>query len=243
VRKNGTKNVPCVLIEGESFADIGIMSAGFFGEALVMSDRPPTFADFFSDRLAPMMRLKPWTKIVRVRAEESMLPVILPDVAIQKEERVLVEEVKPEGVTAEDFKIEKEDWNVYRLSDRTILKVRQLLVKVTKPAALQEGQPNLQLQTSALLTATLSPTKIKGPPDTRQYTPQELSGFVVEPNMKFKTIHAAVNEYATTSGMKVLLQFGRITVGRTSKYDANGDPQYLVEVQTNIQLVPSVKNP
>jgi hypothetical protein len=60
--------------------------------------------------------------------------------------------------------------------------------------------------------------------------------------MKFKTIRAIVNEYLTTSGIKILLQLARITVGRTSKFDANGDPRYLVNAQISIQIVPPGKN-
>jgi hypothetical protein len=243
VRKMGGRHVPCVLIKGETFADLGVLTTGFFGETLLLSDKPPTFGDFFSDGLAPRVRLKAWTKIVRIRAEESMLPVVLPDAVLQKEEPVSVyEESKPKGTAREDFQIQKEDWNVYKLSDGTTLKLRQILIKMSKPTVVQPGQPNFQVEPSTLLMATLSPTKLKGAPDSGQYTPEELSTFVAEGNMKFKTIRAIVNEYLTTSGIKILLQLAQITVGRTSKFDANGDPRYLVNAQISIQIVPPAKN-
>jgi hypothetical protein len=162
---------------------------------------------------------------------------------LQREEQVSVfEESKPEGTAREDFRIEKEDWNVYKLSDGTILKLRQVLVKVSKPTVIQPGQPNFQVEPSTLLMATLSPTKLKGPPDPGQYTPEELSTFITAGSMKFKTIRAIINEYLTTSGIKIHLQLAQINVGRTSKFDSNGDPRYLVNAQINIQIVAPGKN-
>jgi len=54
-------------------------------------------------------------------------------------------------------------------------------------------------------------------------------------------MRAVVNEYLTTSGVKILLQLGSINVGKTDKFDANGDPQYLVNAQIGMQVVPPEK--
>jgi hypothetical protein len=90
--------------------------------------------------------------------------------------------------------------------------------------------------------ATLSPAKLEWrPPDSGQYTSEELSAFITEGNMKFKTIRPIINEYLTTSGIKIHLQLVQITVGRTSEFDANGDPRYLVNAQISIQIVPPGK--
>jgi hypothetical protein len=133
LRKAGSKYVACVLIEGQSFSDVGILPAGFFGEPLLMSSKPPTFADFFSDRISLPVKLKPLTKVVRVRAEEAILPVTLPMSSLQKEERSPEVPADEQGLAQfEDFTIQKEDWNVYRLGDKTMLKLRQVLIRVEK---------------------------------------------------------------------------------------------------------------
>jgi hypothetical protein len=240
LKKKGVKHVPCVLIEVDNFSDISIPMSGFFGEALLLSGRPPTFGNYFSDGIAPLVKLRPLTKTVRVKAEENTLPVILPPIPSPKEESVSGLPTKLEEKALlhfEDFRIIKEGWNEYRLSDGTALKLRQVLVKVNKHAQAQPGQPNFQVQASILLMAVHPPAELKGPPSVLQYTPQELSAFIIEPEMKYKTVHAVVNEYVTTSGIKILLQLASINVGKTNKYDANGDPQYLVNAQTGMQLL------
>jgi len=77
IRKEDVRHVPCILIEGENFADTGAIKPGFFGEQLLSSGRAPMFADFFSDSISPPLPMKPFTKVVRVRADESLLPVTL----------------------------------------------------------------------------------------------------------------------------------------------------------------------
>ena len=186
LRKKGVKHVPCILIEGEAFADVGAR-AGFFDETLLLSKKPPTFANFFDEHIARSVRMKPLTKILRVAATETTLPVLLPTISLEEAQKTTIVQGESEEEQIEDFNIGKEDWNVYKLSDGSILKLRQVLVKVNKNTSALPGQPNLQLQTSNLLMAVHSPARLKKKPSAKQYTPQELAAFVVEPDMKYKT--------------------------------------------------------
>jgi len=242
LRRAGSKYVVCVLIEAERFSDVGILPTGFFGEQLLMSSKPPTFADFLSDEIALLVRLKPLTKVVRVRAEEAILPVVLPTSSFHREEvSSETSEEKHGQPQFEDFTIQREDWNIYRLSDNSTLKLRQVLIRVDKDAQGDPGQPNLRVLPSPILMAVHAPTKLRGTPSTEQFTPQQLESFLVERDMKFRVIRAVTNEYVTTSGTKITLQLGLINVSRTKKFDPNGDPQYLVNAQAKIEMnVPTV---
>jgi hypothetical protein len=242
IRRGAVTHVPCILIEGESFADTGAMKPGFFGEQLLTSDRPPIFADFLSDKIAPPLHMKPFTKVVRVRAEESVLPVILPSASLIVEQKMVGKVqavVEPKIDNYEEFNVVKEDWNIYRLEDGTVLRVRQLLVKIAKQPMTDPEEPNMSIETSNLLTAIFPPSNLRGPPSAQQYGPQELSQSIVLPNMKYVPTQEVTNEYMTKSGIKLLFQIASLNVARTNKFGPSGEPVYLVNAQTNVQILPS----
>jgi len=245
IRKAGVTHVPCILIEGENFADTGAIKPGFFGELLLTSDRPPVFADFFSDKIAPPLHMKPFTKVVRVRADESLLPVILPPAPPAEEQKMarkLPSVVLPENDSYEEFNILKEDWNTYRLEDGAVLKVRQILVKIAKQKMIDPAEPSMSIEMSNLLTAIFPPANLRGVPSSQQYGPQELSQSVVLPNMKCVPTNEVTNEYMTKSGVKMLFQIAALNVARTNKFGPLGDPVYVVNAQTNVQILPSTSN-
>jgi len=82
-----------------------------------------------------------------------------------------------------DFKIEEEDWNVYKLSDGSFLKTRYVLLKVGRTID-QAGTREYGFN-SQNLVATAIPAERKGPP-TRGYThlqsskPQLLTSLILK---------------------------------------------------------------
>lgn len=241
IREAAVKHVPCVMIEGENFADTGAIRAGFFGEQLLTSNHPPMFADFFSDKIAPPIHMKPFTKVVRVRADESVLPLILPPTPLVSEQQVASKAkavAQPVGDNYEEFNIVKEDWNSYMLEDGTVLRVRQLLVKIAKQPMANPAEPSMSIEMSNLLTAIFPPADLKGPPSSQQYNPQELSQSLAQANIKYVPTLEVTNEYITRNGIKLLFQIASLNVGRTNKFGPTGDPVYLVNAQTNVQIVP-----
>ena len=71
LRKNGVRHAACILTEGETYEDTGAAKPGFFPPNLLLSDKPPTFASFFSDQVAPEIRMHPQTKIIRVNVDKT----------------------------------------------------------------------------------------------------------------------------------------------------------------------------
>ncbi len=198
-----------------------------------MSPKPPTFRDFFSDSISPLLELKPMTKTVRVKVEETILPLVLPEATVSEHTTVVSNEIGrlPKHPRYDELRVLTEDWNTYKLSDETILRLRMILLKVKiRPQA--GAMPDIGVEPSSLLMAVYSSPKLKGPPSTQNYSLEELTAAIVEPNLKHQVIKRTVNEYETTGGLKILFQITSITVGRTNKYDREGDPMYVVNVES-----------
>ena len=156
--------------------------------------------------------------------------------------RKLPSVVLPENDSYEEFNILKEDWNTYRLEDGAVLKVRQILVKIAKQPMIDPAEPSMSIEMSNLLTAIFPPANLRGVPSSQQYGPQELSQSVVLPNMKCVPTNEVTNEYMTKSGVKMLFQIAALNVARTNKFGPSGDPVYVVNAQTNVQILPSTSN-
>jgi len=234
LKKNHVKHVPCVLVEATNFVDTGAAKQGFFPQDLLMSERPPQFVHFFSDAVAPSVQLRQITKVIRVRAEE--FPVFaetdLPRIDKGVPATPKIDLGKVPGSEYEDFEIEMEGWNTYRLVDGTLLKLRQVLLTLKTDPSTQTVMPSV----SNLLMAVMPAADLRGLPSSRQYTPEELSNSVVEKNMKYETVQEAPSEYKTKSGLKLMLRTSSLTVGRTNKFDSTGYPVYLVDTQLEIQI-------
>jgi len=174
------------------------------------------------------------TKVIRIRAEE--FPVFaetdLPSIAEGVPAATKIASVTIPGTEYEDFEIEKEGWNIYRLSDGTLLKLRQVLLTLKTDPSTQSVMPNF----SNLLMAVMPAPGLKGQPSSEQYTPGELSNSVVEKNMKCETVQETANEYRTKGGLKLILRTSSVTVDRTNKFDSTGYPVYLVNTHLEIRI-------
>ena len=131
-----------------------------------------------------------------------------------------------------DFETIKEPWNKYELRDSTYLKSRHILMKVKKKGNTYgiEGQN---------ITVTYNvPKNLKGTPSTQTYTPEELSSSIVVDEVGYNTILEEWNEYIVDDGARIRIKDTIISVSRTSKYDRNGDPIYVAQHSTLVQVRP-----
>lgn len=238
--RNGVKHVPCILIEGENLEDTGAGRPGFFPDDLLLSARPPTFADFLESRIAAELQMRPVTKIVRVKAEEFVLPVrtSLPPPGESKVDMVRPRdrEAKVEQSDYEEFAVETEGWNVYKLSDGTVMKLRQLLMRLRTGPGTEPLETRLQVELSNLLMTTYPPRHLNGPPSAEQYTMEELIKSIVERDMKYEVLRETTNLYATSENLRVMLRLASVKIDRTRKFDAMGEPKYLANAQVEIQI-------
>lgn len=149
------------------------------------------------------------------------------------------------------FEIEKEVWNVYELDDRSIIKMRCILVKLLKSLkpTMISPQPDVPQKAMALkfqsvfqnmVTVTKSPPELMGKP-TRPLTPQEL--------VKLKKIEVGYtpylegwNIYRLPDGNKLKVKLVVSSVYRILKrFDPFGYPLYYVNSTNAIAPVPKAK--
>jgi hypothetical protein len=71
----GATIVPCIHIKARTFEETGAARPGFFGYEVLYSDRPPQLTDFLDERLSLEVTTAAVRKVVRIRAEEFVVPV------------------------------------------------------------------------------------------------------------------------------------------------------------------------
>lgn len=133
-------------------------------------------------------------------------------------------------LTYMDFKMLSENWNSYRLEDKTILKARVLLVSF---ARVEHPQPNQPSFIFSLHTAygVESPSEIRGQPDSHTYSTSELMKELEtgKEDLKFDTLREVWNDYVIEDSTRISLKVTPTRVMRTKKFDFVGNPQYVVQ--------------
>lgn len=74
----GITSMPCVIIQARTFEETGAGRAGFFGYETLYGGHPPYVTDFFSDASADI-QVPAVMRVIRLRAEEFVVPVINPE--------------------------------------------------------------------------------------------------------------------------------------------------------------------
>jgi hypothetical protein len=230
LRAKGVLSVPCVLIEGETPANVGNPGQpGFFSESLMMSDTAPTFAAFFSDKLSATIKMRPRHTMITVSAQVQKTPS---DNAPSRTEPTIPPTGKKGQSGIEDVEPVNEGWNVYSLSDGNTLKIRQLVRGVGRSKD-DSGNPVFKVSQTPVLVSVIP--KALGTPADRDYTQAELRSAVVEQDVKFTKVSEPVNEYKTERGMSFVTKLGLTRVSRTSKFDRDGIPVYMLETSSSIE--------
>jgi hypothetical protein len=128
-----------------------------------------------------------------------------------------------------DFTVVREDWCRYDLADNSILKVKIIL---TRPLRTQQTY-SVDFQHVFVVL-----TNERGTPDTHVYSPAELQASIIQDDIRFTTISQDWNEYVTDDGTRIRIQPIVSKVSKTSRHDAKGIPNYMVELQGTIQVKP-----
>jgi len=140
-----------------------------------------------------------------------------------------------------DFKVEREDWNVYKLEDGTILKLKFILLKVIREKIDKEGRPIYSVQ-SSIVSTVFPPSNLLGMPDTRRYSIKELETAVIKPDMKFEALKEDYSSKyilkETVGELRLEVKPVLIAVARTKKYDERGEPIYLIRHTSILKTSP-----
>ena len=130
-----------------------------------------------------------------------------------------------------DFEVIDEPWNKYELNDQSTLKTRYILKTVLR--SLVNGKNNYRGD-GIPITIIIVPSKLKGEPDKKNYSPKELQENIDKGDMKFRIVHEEWNEYLLDDGTTIRMKSTLTNISRTKKRDRNGDPIY--NVQNNILI-------
>lgn len=124
-----------------------------------------------------------------------------------------------------DFKILKEGWNAYDLSDGGSLKVRFVLLKVIRTKEFNpEGEPIYAFASQNFL-APRTPKKLMGPPSRPPPTKEQIdTSDKIE--VDFKAKEENWNEYRVDDGARLRIKLVVTKVERTDFFDQLGYPIY-----------------
>lgn len=161
-----------------------------------------------------------------------------------KSTSVPVKKVPPDFVFV-DFKVVREGWNKYKLEDDTILKTKFVLInvmmeknykKIMERAKTKKGLKIGFGFKSQNVIGVEVPIKLRGEPDTKKHTIEELRSFIVKEDIDFEPLKEIWNVYNLENGITIKVRNSPISVSRTSKFDDRGLPIYLVDSTADVKV-------
>ena len=131
-----------------------------------------------------------------------------------------------------DFDVIAENWSTYELEDKTILRSKTVLLNIIKrDAAEKKDKALLGIQ---LLNVIDSATKGSL---GKKWTVEELEKYVTEPNMMFRQIKDGGPSVYETKNSKIVVRAVVKQIKKTSEFDLNGDPAYIITSDNEIILM------
>jgi hypothetical protein len=130
-----------------------------------------------------------------------------------------------------DFKVIKEFWDVYNLSDGTTLKNRVILTGVKKLASSKNNKGNEYEFDFQSIQSFIFSQRSKGNPHNKFYTKQDLDA-----SYKIDVSHSSLsekwNEYLISDdGARLKLKSTITRVTKSDMHLQNGDPIYSVKIK------------
>jgi hypothetical protein len=124
-----------------------------------------------------------------------------------------------------DFIVLREDWNLYKLEDSTILKIKLVLLRVVQEGLDKFGNPKGGTMVN-MIVSPVPPSELR---NLKQIDP------IID--MKYETIREDWNEYEVSDEFTLKLKPIISQIDRTEKFDPRGEPLYGVSVQATIKRI------
>ena len=162
-----------------------------------------------------------------------------------KERAFVIEKPIPSKSMFLEFEIEKEEWNKYVLEDGTLLRLRWILTGALIDKTMKELEKEAKSGQKLTLGFTTrsqnvfaveAPLELRGPPDQKRYSREELRASIAAEELDFETKRETWNSYLFDNGMRMRARFSPTSVNRTSKFDSGGMPVYLVDSTVGVKL-------
>jgi hypothetical protein len=129
-----------------------------------------------------------------------------------------------------NFDAVKEDWNIYKLEDGTVLKIKIVLVRIIQEGIDQIGNPMAGTLMNNVIVAI--------PPENLRNLKEIAPKF----DLKFEIIKESWNEYSVEDGFILKIKPTLSQIDRLDKVDPRGDPLYRVLAQPNAKRIPKSKD-
>jgi hypothetical protein len=143
-----------------------------------------------------------------------------------------------------DFKIISETWDKHKIKDGSLLKARVILSSVMLETSLNEIEARVRAGEKPKIGLAFrtrnffeieSPPELRGEPDTKQYSNEELRASTIETDMDFNTIQQSWNSYELENGITLKVRISIVQVNKTSKFDDRGIPVYFIESSVDLK--------
>ena len=162
-----------------------------------------------------------------------------------KKPTLVIEKPTPSKVTFLDFEVEREEWNKYLLEDGSLLRAKLILTgvlidkNVEELARAAKSRQKLKIGftiRSRNVFAVEPPPKLRGPPDSKTFSPDELRASIVKEELDFETKRATWNSYLFENGMRMKARISPTSINMTNKFDGGGMPVYIVDSAVDVKL-------
>ncbi len=131
------------------------------------------------------------------------------------------------------FEVLKEPWNLYTLSNGTILKLKYILQKIRLEKA-KNGKTSASIAEKTLAVSE-APESLYGPPG-RKYSEEEVRAKIIEKNLSFSELEVGENIYRLSDGKMMIVRPRIVRVDKSSLFTESGDPLYNIETQTQVLI-------
>lgn len=139
--------------------------------------------------------------------------------------------MEKQGFQIVPFETIKEDWSIYKLRDKSVVKVRYVLIKILKSAQVDVfGNPIFDLNYATVVGVIPDPSLLGSPSVSISVSPEILNKSIVEKDISFDPITEPWNEYQT-EGKIIKTKLILTKIARTSVFNERGEPAYLINTQ------------
>lgn len=136
-----------------------------------------------------------------------------------------------------DYDVVREPWNRYELDGGPILKIKYVLMGVSKQP--QEGAPdNYNAKGQNIVFITHVPIPMRGRLADRKYSPQEIQAAITNDDVRFSTLSEEWNEYRAEDGAKIRIKISVVSVALTSLFNQDGNPIYHIGSSVMVNVRP-----
>lgn len=132
-----------------------------------------------------------------------------------------------------DFNVVRENWSAYELEDGTIIRTKLVLMSIVDSGPSDGDKRKLGFSTQNLV-AQFSPMEVRGRKDQR-YQTEELEKYVTQPKVNFKQTKNGGDSIYETENSLVLVRQTVNQIDKTSKYNSDGMPAYIV--RSGIEII------